>query len=59
MGGGGGAQGPPSLRASLFLEVRGISDMADLEAESVWVQNLPRAMKNVAVVLESLVRAIE
>ena len=41
-----------------FLEVRGISDMADSEAESVWRQNLPGAMRNVAVVLEALVRVI-
>lgn len=42
-----------------FLEIREISAMADLEAESVWLQNLPRAMTNVGVVLETLVRAID
>jgi hypothetical protein len=33
--------------------------MADSEAESVWLQNLPRTMTNVGVVLETLVRAID
>ncbi|MDP6107963.1 MAG: hypothetical protein QGI33_05965 [Candidatus Brocadiia bacterium] len=42
-----------------FLEIRGISAMADSEAESVWLQNLPRTMTNVGVVLETLVRAID
>jgi adenosylhomocysteine nucleosidase len=39
-----------------FLEVRGISDLADSDANSEWRGNIPRAMRNVADVLDALVR---
>jgi adenosylhomocysteine nucleosidase len=38
-----------------FLEVRGISDMADEEAESVFFENIPATMKNLAMFLNEFV----
>jgi adenosylhomocysteine nucleosidase len=38
-----------------FLEVRGISDMADEEAESVFFKNIPATMKNLALFLNEFV----
>ena len=41
-----------------FVEVRGISDMADREAPDVWKENIQGAMGNVAAVLDALFRVI-
>ena len=38
-----------------FLEIRGISDMADQDATSTWMANLPGAIQNVALVVAALV----
>lgn len=38
-----------------FIEVRGISDMADEEAESAFFENLPATMKNLAIFLDEFV----
>jgi len=38
-----------------FLEVRGISDMADEVAESVFFKNIPATMKNLAMFLNEFV----
>ena len=38
-----------------FLEVRGISDMADEEAESVFFENIPATMKNLAIFLNKFI----
>ena len=52
-------EGAGGARAAAFsgvpyVEVRGISDMADHDASSTWKANLPDAMRNVAVVVASL-----
>ena len=51
-----GAGGARAARFSgvPFLEVRGISDLADDQAVQGWEQNIPAAMKNVATVLDAL-----
>ena len=56
-------EGAGGARAARFsevpwLEVRGISDLADNNANSEWKGNVPRAMRNVATVLDSLVRRL-
>lgn len=38
-----------------FVEVRGISDMADEEAESAFFENIPATMKNLAIFLDEFV----
>ena len=38
-----------------FIEVRGISDMADEEAESAFFENIPATMKNLALFLDEFV----
>ena len=54
-------EGAGGARAATFsgvpyLEVRAISDRADDQATSVWVDNIPSAMRNVAIVLDQLVQ---
>lgn len=55
-----GAGGARAARYSgvPFLEVRGISDLADSNAYGEWRGNIPRAMRNVATVLDALVRRV-
>jgi adenosylhomocysteine nucleosidase len=55
-----GAGGARAARYSgvPFLEIRGISDLADNNAYSEWEGNVPRAMRNVATVLDALVRRV-
>lgn len=53
-------EGAGGARAAAFsgvpyLEVRGISDMADQDAPSTWMANVPDAMRNVASVVASLI----
>lgn len=52
-------EGAGGARAAAFsdvpyLEIRAISDGADDEARSVWCENLPSAMMNVATVLHEI-----
>ena len=52
-------EGAGGARAAAFsdipyLEVRGISDMADHDASSTWKTNLPDAMGNVAVIVATI-----
>ena len=56
-----GAGGARAARLSNvpYLELRGISDKADEEAASVWAENVPSAIRNVAVVIDSLVRIVD
>ena len=52
-------EGAGGARAACFsgvpyLEIRGISDMADHDAPSTWMHNLPDAMRNVAFVVAAI-----
>ena len=56
-------EGAGGARAAAFsdvpyLEVRAISDRADDQAASVWLENVPSAMRSVAVVLDKLVEHV-
>jgi len=56
-------EGAGGARATAFsgvpyLEVRGISDLADDRAAEVWEKNLPYAMKNVATVLFEIIHRV-
>ena len=55
-----GAGGARAARYSgvPFLEIRGISDLADSDAYGEWEGNVPSAMRNVATVLDALVRCV-
>ena len=54
--GAGGARAA-AFSGVAYIEVRGISDMADHDASSTWKANLPDAMRNVAVVVAYLPNA--
>ena len=56
-----GAGGARAARFSdvPYLEIRGISDKADQEAPEVWMENLPSAIHNVAVVIDSLADTLD
>ena len=55
--GAGGARAAAFSRVP-YVEVRGISDMADHDASSTWKANLPDAMRNVAVVVAYLAECL-
>ena len=52
-------EGAGGARAAAFsdvpyLEIRGITDMADHDAASTWKPNVPHAMGNVAVIVATI-----
>ena len=51
--GAGGARAA-SFSGTPYLEVRGISDMADHGASSTWMANVPAAMRNVTVTVAAV-----
>ena len=55
--GAGGARAA-AFSGVAYIEVRGISDMADHDASSTWKANLPDAMRNVAVVVAYLAECL-
>ncbi len=55
--GAGGARAA-AFSGVAYIEVRGISDMADHDTSSTWKANLPDAMRNVAVVVAYLAECL-
>ena len=51
--GTGGARAAAFSRVP-YLEIRGISDMADHEFSNTWMDTLPGAIRNVAVAIAAL-----